>query len=399
MKILVINAGSSSLKYQFIDMENESLICKGVCERIGTSGIITHTAGNVKTSKETPMPTHKEAFDAVISALTEGDGKVINSVKEISAVGHRIVQGGEKYQKSCIITDEVIDAIDALKSLAPLHNPANVLGIRACKAVLGDNVPQVAVFDTAFHHSMPAVAYMYAIPYRYYEKYGIRRYGFHGTSHRYVSGRCAELMGKNIENLRIVTCHLGNGCSISAVKNGQCIDTSMGFTPLDGMMMGTRCGSLDPSVVTFLIEKESLTPDEADCILNKESGLLGVSGVSNDSRDVETAAKNGNKRAALAYEMQEYQIAKYIGSYAAAMGGIDAIVFTGGIGENNPGVREYVCNKLAFFGFTLDGKKNSARGTETEISAPGSKVRVFVIPTNEELVIARDTAALVEREW
>lgn len=340
------------------------------------------------------MPTHKEAFDAVIAALTEGEGKVISSMREISAVGHRVVQGGMVYNKSCRITEDVLKTVEELKYLAPLHNPANILGIKACQAVLGDAVPQVAVFDTAFHQTMPAIAYTYAIPYEYFEKYGVRRYGFHGTSHRFVSERCAQLMGG--ENLKIITCHLGNGCSISAVQNGKCIDTSMGFTPLDGFMMGTRCGSLDPSIVTFLAEKEGMMPAELDAVFNKKSGLLGVSGVSNDSRDVEAAAQNGNARAALAFEMQEYQIAKYVGAYAAAMGGVDAIVFTGGIGENNGKVREYVCNKLAFLGFKLDVEKNAVRGEETEISAPGSSVRVFVIPTNEELVIARDTVALVD---
>lgn len=395
MKILVINAGSSSLKYQFIDMQDERLIAKGLCERIGTSGVITHNANGKKITKEIAMPTHKEAFDAVISALTEGEGKVINSMHEISAVGHRIVQGGMVYNKSCRITDEVLKTVEELKYLAPLHNPANILGIKACRSVLGEDVPQVAVFDTAFHQTMPAVAYTYAIPYEYFEKYGVRRYGFHGTSHRFVSERCAQLMG-GVENLKIITCHLGNGCSISAVQNGKCVDTSMGFTPLDGFMMGTRCGSLDPSIVTFLAEKENLTPKELDAVFNKKSGLLGVSGVSNDSRDVEAAAINGNARAKLAFEMQEYQIAKYIGSYAAAMGGVDAIVFTGGIGENNSKLREYVCNKLAFLGFELDSDKNKVRGEEAEISVAGSRVRVFVIPTNEELVIARDTLALVQ---
>lgn len=395
MKVLVINAGSSSLKYQFIDMQDERLIAKGLCERIGTSGVITHNANGKKITREIAMPTHKEAFDAVIAALTEGEGKVISSMREISAVGHRVVQGGMVYNKSCRITEDVLKTVEELKYLAPLHNPANILGIKACQAVLGDAVPQVAVFDTAFHQTMPAIAYTYAIPYEYFEKYGVRRYGFHGTSHRFVSERCAQLIGGG-ENLKIITCHLGNGCSISAVQNGKCIDTSMGFTPLDGFMMGTRCGSLDPSIVTFLAEKEGMTPAELDAVFNKKSGLLGVSGVSNDSRDVEAAAQNGNARAALAFEMQEYQIAKYVGAYAAAMGGVDAIVFTGGIGENNGKVREYVCNKLAFLGFKLDAEKNAVRGEETEISAPGSSVRVFVIPTNEELVIARDTVALVD---
>ncbi len=396
MKVLVINAGSSSLKYQFIDMDDERLIAKGLCERIGTSGVITHNANGKKITTEIPMPTHKEAFDAVIASLTDGEGKVIDSMSEISAVGHRVVQGGMVYNKSCLITEDVLNTVEELKYLAPLHNPANILGIKACQAVLGDKVPQVAVFDTAFHQTMPAVAYTYAIPYEYYEKYGVRRYGFHGTSHRFVSERCAEMMGKPAEELKIITCHLGNGCSITAVENGKSIDTSMGFTPLDGFMMGTRCGTLDPSIVTFIAEKENLSPSDLDALFNKKSGLLGVSGVSNDSRDVEAAAAEGNERAALAYEMQEYQIAKYVGSYAAAMGGVDAIVFTGGIGENNAKVRKYVCDKLGFLGFTMDEEKNAIRGEEIEISTADSKVKVFVIPTNEELVIARDTVALVQ---
>lgn len=396
MKVLVINAGSSSLKYQFIDMDDERLIAKGLCERIGTSGVITHNANGKKITTEIPMPTHKEAFDAVIASLTDGEGKVIDSMSEISAVGHRVVQGGMVYNKSCLITEDVLNTVEDLKYLAPLHNPANILGIKACQAVLGDKVPQVAVFDTAFHQTMPAVAYTYAIPYEYYEKYGVRRYGFHGTSHRFVSERCAEMMGKPAEELKIITCHLGNGCSITAVENGKSIDTSMGFTPLDGFMMGTRCGTLDPSIVTFIAEKENLSPSDLDALFNKKSGLLGVSGVSNDSRDVEAAAAEGNERAALAYEMQEYQIAKYVGSYAAAMGGVDAIVFTGGIGENNAKVRKYVCDKLAFLGFTMDEEKNAIRGEEIEISTADSKIKVFVIPTNEELVIARDTVALVQ---
>lgn len=395
MKVLVINAGSSSLKYQLIDMADESVIAKGVCERIGESGVITHKANGLSLKRDVSFPTHKEAIDACVAALTTGEGKVINSVREISAVGHRVVQGGDIFHKSCLIDDDVMRKIGELGALAPLHNPAHLLGIKACRAVLGDDVPQVAVFDTAFHQTIPPVAYTYALPYEYTEKYDIRRYGFHGTSHRYVSSRCAELLG-NPEHSRIITCHLGNGCSVATVVDGKCVDTSMGFTPLDGLVMGTRCGSVDPSAITYLMEKENLTAAQTDEILNKKSGLLGVSGVSNDSRDVETAANAGNKRAALAFEMQEYSILKTVGSYIAVMGGADAIVFTGGIGENNPGVREYVCRRLEFMGLTVDAEKNKLRGQEAEISVPGSRLRAFVIPTDEELVIARDTAALTE---
>ncbi len=397
MKILVINAGSSSLKYQLIDMENENVLAKGNCDRIGTSGVINHKAKGESYKKEISMPTHVEAFNVLVAALTEGDLAVINSMDEISAVGHRVVHGGQIFSKSTLINDDVIQQISDLSVLAPLHNPAGVLGIKACINILGKNVPQVAVFDTSFHSSIPDYAYTYAIPYEYYEKYGVRKYGFHGTSHKYVSNRLAELLNKDIKDIKIVTCHLGNGCSISAVENGKCVDTSMGFTPVDGFMMGTRCGSMDPSVLTFIGEKENMSFEDINNMCNKKSGLLGVSGLSNDSRDVCDAADNGDKRSLLATTMQEYQILKYVGSYIAAMGGTDAIVFTGGLGENNSRIRKNICDKLAFLGITCDEEANNSRGQEVRISTADSKVAVYVIPTDEELVIARDTKEICEK--
>ncbi len=395
MKVLVINAGSSSLKYQLIEMDGEKLIAKGICDRIGTSGLIEHKANGKKIEKEVPMPSHIEAFETVISVLTSGEGKVIDSVEEIEAIGHRVVQGGSLYSESVLINDEVLENIIKFSELAPLHNPAHVLAINACSKVFGTSIPQVAVFDTSFHQTMPPKAYMYALPYEYYEKYGVRRYGAHGTSHRFVSARLAELMGKDIKDIKMVTCHLGNGCSISAIKDGICVDTSMGFTPLDGFMMGTRSGCVDPSILTYLMEKENISPAEMNTIMNKKSGLLGVSGVSNDSRDVLAAKDAGNERASLANEMQCYQISKYIGSYAAAMGGIDAIVFTGGIGENEYRVRDYVCKQTVFLGFELNMETHKVRAEETKISTDDSRVQVWVIPTNEELLIARDTQKIV----
>lgn len=392
MKVLVINAGSSSLKYQLIDMTDESVLAKGVCERIGEAqGVITHKANNDSVKKELPMPSHIEAFNAVCYELTDGTLKVIDNMEEISAVGHRVVHGGQIFSKSTLITDEVIEQISDLSELAPLHNPAGVLGIKACQDILGKEIPQVAVFDTSFHSTIPDYAYTYALPYEYYEKYGVRKYGFHGTSHKYVSDRCAKIMGKDIKDINIVTCHLGNGCSISAVKGGECVDTSMGFTPVDGFMMGTRCGTMDPSILTYIGEKENLSFADINNICNKKSGLLGVSGVSNDSRDVTAAAEEGNKRALLAKTMQKYQILKYIGSYIAAMGGTDAIVFTGGLGENNPDLRSEICESLKFLGITCDYDANNSRGKEVKITTDASKVSVFVIPTDEEMVIARDT--------
>ncbi len=398
MKIFVVNAGSSSLKYQLIDMENDQVLAKGLCERIGDSGSITHKAfdGRVYTA-ETPMPTHSEAFEAVLYALVESEAKVIDSFDEISAIGHRVVQGGAVYKNSCLIDEKLLDTVSALGVMAPLHNPANVLAIRACAKTFGENMPQVAVFDTSFHQTMPEKAYMYALPYEYYEKHNIRRYGAHGTSHRFVSDRVCEVAGKNKKDVKMITCHLGNGCSISAVKNGECVDTSMGFTPLDGFMMGTRTGTLDPSVVTYIADKEGLTPAEMDTVMNKKSGMLGVSGVSNDNRDLVAAAKSGNKRAQLALDMQRYQIAKFIGSYVAAMNGVDIILFTGGIGENDPALRAEVCGYLEFLGLRLDEIANDTRGEEIKISSADSKVEVYVIPTNEELAIARDTRDIVEK--
>ncbi len=398
MKILVINAGSSSLKYQLIDMNGEVLIAKGLCDRIGVpeTSNIEHKVGDKKIEKMIAMPSHVEAFEAVIEALTVGDGKVIDDISEIAAIGHRVVQGGALYNSSVIIDDKVLSDIEELGELAPLHNPAHALAMRACFKVFGKDVPQVATFDTAFHATMPDRAYMYGIPYEFYEKYNIRRYGAHGTSHRFVSDRMAEILGKDKKDIKMITCHLGNGCSISAIKDGVCIDTSMGLTPLDGFMMGTRSGGVDPSILTYLMKKCNISPDEMNTILNKKSGLLGISGVSNDSRDVIAAAEAGNDRARLANEMQNYQMVKFIGSYAAAMSGVDAIVFTGGIGENEKKTRKYICDMVSFLGFELDEENNNTRGKEIEISKAGSKVKVWVIPTNEELLIARDTLNLVK---
>lgn len=399
MKILVINAGSSSLKYQLIDMENEQVLCKGLCERIGIGGEITHkTHDGRQVRHEADFPTHTEAFQELVKLMTSGEGKVIDDMSEIAAVGQRTVHGAEKFSASVVINDEVIAKIEECSELAPLHNPASILAIKACQSVFGDKVPQVAVFDTAFHQTMPEKAYIFGVPYEYYEKYHVRRYGFHGTSHRFVSARLYEAAGIAKEGSRVITCHLGNGSSISAVKDGKCMDTSMGFTPLDGFIMGTRSGGVDPSVITYLMEKEHLSAKEMDAVLNKKSGLLGISGVSSDKRDIGAAAEQGNKRAQLANEILNYQIKKFVGSYAAAMGGVDAIVFTGGIGENDCGVRENVCSDMEFMGVKIDKALNAGiRGEETKISTPDSKVQVWVIPTNEELLIARDTRDLVQK--
>ena len=399
MKVLVINCGSSSLKYQLFDMDTEAMIAKGNCERIGVDGKIGgSTADGRKFEYEVEFKNHTEAFLEVKKVLTEGDAKVIESLEEISAIGHRIVQGGALFNESVLVTDEVIEGIRSLCDLAPLHNPAHIQGIEACRSVFGTDLPQVVVFDNAFHSTMPPEAYIFPVPYEYYEKYKVRRYGFHGTSHRFVSARCAEVMGKNIEDLKIVTCHLGNGSSITAVKGGKCIDTSMGLTPLDGFIMGTRCGAVDPSVITYLQQKEGWTPAETDTILNKKSGVFGISGVSSDDRDVSAAEANGNERAHLARNIQKYQVRKLIGSYVAAMDGVDAIVFTGGIGENTFDLRADVCNNLSYLGIELDEAANEImrRGKEGEITTANSKVKVYVLPTNEELVIARDTKAIVE---
>ncbi len=395
MKVLVINAGSSSLKYQFIDMDNKEVLAKGLCERIGIDGAMTHQAKGEKNKKEVRMDNHADAIKAVIAALTDKETGVIADMNEISAVGHRVVHAGEKFSGSVNVTEAVKKALEECIELAPLHNPPNLIGIAACEEAM-PGVPQVAVFDTAFHQSMPAKAYLYPIPYEYYEKYKIRRYGFHGTSHKYVSQRAAALLGKPIEELKIITCHLGNGSSITAVDGGKSVDTTMGFTPLAGLLMGTRCGDIDPAIVTFIMEKEGLTAQQVNDLMNKKSGVLGVSGVSSDFRDVETAAGEGNKRAEVGLDMFNYQVKKYIGAYAAAMGGVDAVVFTAGIGENNQELRRDVIGDLAFMGLAIDEEKNKIRGQEIDISAEGAKVRTLVIPTDEEMMIAMDTKALTE---
>lgn len=404
MKILVINCGSSSLKFQLVNMDNESVICKGTIERIGLpieggeNNIIYKVDGNqLVFDKE--VPTHVDAFNTVKELLTESEYKVIDSFDEVDAVGHRVVQGGDKYTRSVLITEDVVKEVERLSPLAPLHNPANLQGYKACLAVVGPDVPQVAVFDTAFHSTMPPMAYMYALPYEYYEKYGIRRYGFHGTSHKFVSQRCADFMGESIDKLKIITCHLGNGSSIAAVKYGKVFDTSMGFTPLDGFMMGTRSGGVDPSVVTFLQQKLDLSPKDVENILNKQSGVSAISGGYSDDRDVVARQNEGDERAILAHEMQAYQIAKYIGSYVAAMNGVDAIVFTGGIGENGFWLRAKVCSYLGYLGVDINQSINqkTVKGAEAELSHPTDKVRVFILATNEELMIARDTKEIVNK--
>lgn len=400
MKILVINCGSSSLKYQLIDMQNESVIAKGICERIGLDGQIE--INTLKDGKKVvikhPMPDHTAAFFVVKDVLTSGEYKAVDDLSEISAIGHRIVQGGWIFKESCFVTDKVVDDIDGMSSIAPLHNHAHAQGIRAALDVFGPDIPEVVVFDNAFHSTMPDYAYTFPIPYEYTEKYHIRRYGFHGTSHRFVSARCAELMGVPLESLKMITCHIGAGASIAAIKNGKVIDTSMGFTPLDGFAMGSRTGTMDPSVITFLQEKEGWTPEETSIILNKKSGVLGVSGLSSDDRDVKAAAYEGNYRCKLARDIQWYGIKKTIGAYVAALDGVDVIVFCGGLGENTEDLRSGVCGGMTYLGIKINEEVNNVtiKGKEAEISAPDSKVRVFVIPTNEELLIARDTKALVE---
>lgn len=400
MKILVINAGSSSLKYQLIDMETETMIAKGNCERIGIEGgTFSHkTADGRRNDRQVNMANHTEAFKLVTSALVDKKFGVIADLSEIAAIGHRVAQGGAIFHKSIFINEDVIEGIKSLIPLAPLHNGPELQGILACRDVFGKDVPECVVFDTSFHSTMPPKAYMYAIPYEYYEKYKIRRYGFHGTSHRYVSKHCAHLMHQPLEDINMITCHIGNGSSIAAIKGGQVIDTSMGLTPLDGFMMGTRSGSLDPSVVTFIMEKEGLTPAQMDDILNKKSGLLGISGYSDD-RDVTKAEIEGNPRAALAHEMLYYQITKQIGAYAAALNGVDAIVFTAGLGENQAHMRYQICRGLKYLGLKVDAEQNDkmVSGAEGKISAFDSQVAVYVIPTNEELVIARDTKEIVEK--
>ena len=400
MNILVINAGSSSLKYQLLNPETGALLAKGLCERIGIDGKFTYKpqveGKQVLDAVDVAMPTHSEAIQAVLNALVDKDNGVIGSMQEIDAVGHRVVHGGEAFAGSVLITDEVMKALEECIPLAPLHNPANITGINACTAVMGKDVPQVAVFDTAFHQTMPAKAYMYALPYEYYEKDKVRRYGFHGTSHKYVSGRAAAMLGKKPEELKLISCHLGNGSSIAAVDGGKSVDTSMGFTPLAGVPMGTRAGDLDAGILEYLMGKHGYDMKEMMTILNKKSGVLGISGVSSDFRDLEDAAPKGNQRAQLALDSFEYGVIKLIGSYAAAMGGVDAIIFTAGVGENGAENRVNITKKLAFMGVKLDEEKNKVRGQEIDVSAADAKVRVLVIPTNEELMIAMDTAAIVK---
>ena len=403
MKILVINCGSSSLKYQLLDMKDESVLCKGSIERIGLKinggeeNVIVKV-GDDKFTYDKELKDHVAAFNEVKYILSESEHKVIDSFDEIDAIGHRIVQGGDRYTKSVLVTEKVVKDVEELAPLAPLHNPAHLMGYRACLEVVGPDVPQVFVFDTSFHSTMPPKAYMYAVPYEYYEKYAVRRYGFHGTSHKFVSHRVAEKMGKNIKDLKIITCHLGNGSSVAAVDHGKVVDTSMGFTPLDGFMMGTRSGGVDPSVVTFIMKKLNLTPDEMDNILNKQSGVNAISGISSDDRDICAAQNAGNERAILAHEMQAYEIAKYIGSYIAAMNGVDAIVFTGGIGENRFWRRSKICSYFGYMGVHINEALNQAtvKGAEAELTEPDDKVRVFILATDEELTIARDTQEIVK---
>ena len=396
MKVLVINCGSSSLKFQLIDSDSEKVLAKGLCERIGIDGgMVTYQPeGKDKIKKQADMPDHTEAVRLVIDSLVDKENGVISSLDEIGAVGHRIVHGGESFSSATIIDDKVINAIEECNDLAPLHNPANLIGIRSCREIM-PNVPMVAVFDTAFHQTMPKKAYLYGIPYEYYKKYKVRRYGFHGTSHEFVSKRAAEFLGKDINDLKIIVCHLGNGASISAVKNGKCVDTSMGLTPLEGLFMGTRSGNLDPAILQFISNKENLTIDEMLNILNKKSGVLGMSGVSSDFRDLGEAADGGNEQARTTLEAYSYRVAKYIGSYAAAMNGVDAIVFTAGVGENNIEVRRMIGEYLGYLGTGVDKDKNNIRGEEAVISPDGAKVSVLVIPTNEELMIAKDTYDIV----
>ena len=398
MNILVINCGSSSLKFQLIDAETEQMIAKGLCERIGIEGsqLVYQPAGGAKEETVTPMPDHTKAIELVLGALTNEKTGVVKSLQEIGAVGHRIVHGGEKFAASTVITEEVIEAIKACNDLAPLHNPANLIGIDACQKLM-PGTPMVGVFDTAFHQTMPKEAYLYGLPYEYYEKYQVRRYGFHGTSHSYVSKRAAELLGGRYEDMKIIVCHLGNGASISAVANGKCVDTSMGLTPLEGLIMGTRSGDIDPAIIEYIAHKENKNIDEVMTILNKKSGVLGLSGnLSSDFRDLEKAYNAGEDRGLRTIRTFAYRVAKYIGAYTAVMNGVDAICFTAGVGENSPLVRNLACERLGYLGIALDKDQNDKRGEELVISTPDSKVKVMVIPTNEELAIARETFALVK---
>ena len=396
MKVLVLNCGSSSLKYQLINMETEEVLASGKYERIGEDeAFITHKVNGQKIEIKHPAKTHEEAVDFTLKQLINPEYKVIDSLDEISAIGHRLVHGGEKINKSVIIADEVVEVLKECIDLAPLHNPAGIIGIEACKKVMPGK-PMVGVFDTAFHQTMPKERYIYPIPYEYYKKYGIRKYGFHGTSHMYVSQRLAEIVGKNVEDLKIVTCHLGQGSSICAVQGGKSVDTSMGLTPLAGIPMVTRSGDLDPSVVTFLMKKEGWTAEEAENMLNKKSGVQGISGLAPDFREIEAASYGDNERAEIAIEKFKYEIASYIAKYAVAMNGVDYIVFTGGVGENQINIRRGICEKLEFMGVKIDVEANNVRGEEKEISAPDSKVKVYLVPTNEELMIAKETARLIK---
>lgn len=398
MNILVINCGSSSLKYQLINSDSEEVLAKGLCERIGISGsAITHQpAGKDKVTEEVKMEDHTDAVKYVIEKLVDPQVGVVGSLEEIGAIGHRIVHGGEKFAGSVIINDEVIQAVEECNDLAPLHNPANLIGIHSCQKIM-PGVPMVAVFDTAFHQTMPKKAYLYGLPYEYYEKYKVRRYGFHGTSHDFVSSRAAEILGKKREDLKIIVCHLGNGASVSAVQNGKCVDTSMGLTPLEGLIMGTRSGDVDPAIISFLADKEGISADKVIDICNKKSGVLGLSGgLSSDFRDLGNAAEEGNEKAATALETWSYRVAKYIGAYVAAMNGVDVIAFTAGVGENNFLARKQVASYLGYLGITIDDKENEKRGEEVIISTPDSKTTVMVVPTNEELAIARETLRLVK---
>ena len=404
MKILVLNCGSSSIKYKLFDMTSGEVMAQGGIEKIGLPGAflkLTDKEGK-KVVIEREIPGHQQGIEFILSVLTDSTYGCIKDYKEIDAVGHRVVHGAEKFADSVLITPAVMDALNECAKIAPLHNPPNIQGIEACQSIM-PKVPQVAVFDTAFHQTMPAEAFLYGLPYEAYTELGVRRYGFHGTSHKYVSQRVAELMGKHMSDLRIISCHLGNGSSVTAIKGGRSIDTSMGFTPLSGLIMGTRCGDIDPAIVPFLMDKWDMTYHEIDAIMNKKSGVLGISGVSNDFRVIEEAAKEGNKRAQLALDMFHYKVRSTIGAYAAVMGGVDAIVFTAGIGENGIGNRDAICNGLEYLGTRLDRERNNVRGEEREISVEGSKVKIFVVPTNEEIMIARDTkritSSLVMKNW
>lgn len=399
MKVLVLNCGSSSLKYQLIDMENEEVLCKGLVERIGIDGsILKHEKEGLdgKHVVEQPMKDHKDAIGHVLSAVVDPTVGAVKEMKEIDAVGHRIVHGGEKFASSAVLTDEVIAAIKDCSDLAPLHNPANLMGVEACKAILPD-VPMVGVFDTAFHQTMPEKSFMYGLPHELYKKHGVRRYGFHGTSHLYVSQKAAEMLGKKPEDLKIITCHLGNGASITAVDGGKSVDTSMGLTPLEGLIMGTRCGDIDPAIIPFVMKKEGLDADGVDKLMNKESGVYGMTGISSDFRDIEDAAAEGNQLAINALNAYAQRVKKYIGAYAAEMNGVDAIVFTAGLGENGIGMREMICADMDFMGIKLDPEKNDVRGKDRVISSDDSRVKILLIPTNEELMIARDTLRLSNR--